>query len=157
MVKLNLPQYPLRIKHSADKQLVFDQIRKKHIILTPEEWVRQHFVNYLIHDLQYPKSLVKIESGLTVNKMGKRTDILVYNHDIEPHLLVECKAAQVNLNHETLEQLATYNRTIKAKYLVLTNGLKHYCCGMDYDLGSYQFQSTIPQFKPVKSPKTKNN
>ena len=147
MVELNLPQYPLKMKQVGEQQLVFDRIRKKHVVLTPEEWVRQHFVNYLINDLEYPKSLVRIETGLTVNKLAKRTDILVFNQAIEPQLLIECKASHVKLSNRGLEQLAIYNRTIKAKYLVLTNGLKHYCCGMDYDVGSYKFQPEIPRFK----------
>ena len=145
-VTLNLPQYPLRLKYADQQELVFDQIRKKYVLLTSEEWVRQHFVNYLIHDLNYPKSLVNIERGLMVNNLGKRTDILIYDQDIKPHLLVECKAAHINLDQKAMEQLAIYNRTIKAKYLVLTNGLNHYCCGMDYDLGSYQFLPKIPSF-----------
>ena len=148
MVKLTLPQYQLRTKTQHGRQLIFDQIRKKFIQLTPEEWVRQHFLNYLIKDLRYPRSLVKVESGLSVNNMGKRTDILVYNQEIDPYLLVECKAAHVTLNHKALDQLAIYNRAIKAQYLVLTNGLKHYCCGMDYKLNSYQFQSELPSFAP---------
>ena len=146
MVELNLPQYSLRIKTQHGRQMIFDQIRKKFIQLTPEEWVRQHFLNYLIYDLGYPKSLVKVESGISVINMSKRTDILVYNKEINPYLLVECKAAHVKLDHKALDQLAIYNRTIKAQYLVLTNGLKHYCCSMDYELNSYQFQSDLPSY-----------
>ena len=144
---LNLPQYPLDIKTGGAQEVVFDKIRKKYVVLTPEEWVRQHFVNYLIYDLKYPKSLIKIESGMVVNNLGKRTDIVVYNRAIEPLLLVECKASRVLLNDKAMEQLAIYNRTMKAEFLVLTNGLKHYCCKMDYDSASYQFQSELPHFK----------
>jgi hypothetical protein len=144
---LNLPQYPLEVKTSGAQELVFDKIRKKYVVLTPEEWVRQHFLNYLIYDLTYPKSLIRIESGLVVNNLGKRTDIVVYNQAIEPFLLVECKASRVHLNEKAMEQLAIYNRTMKAEFLVLTNGLKHYCCKMDYDSGSYQFQSELPPFE----------
>ena len=155
---LNLPQYPLEVKTAGAQEVVFDKIRKKYVVLTPEEWVRQHFVNYLIYDLKYPKSLIKIESGMVVNNLGKRTDIVVYNQAIEPFLLVECKASRVNLNNKAMEQLGIYNRTLKAQYLVLTNGLKHYCCSMDYETGSYKFQSELPSFRgDSKSQKTKNN
>ena len=146
MVKLNLPEYPAKIKMQGTRRFIFDQIRKKYVILTPEEWVRQHFLNYLIKDLEYPRSLVKVESGLMVNSMGRRSDILVYNKEIAPYLLIECKAAHRALNHKALDQLSIYNRTIKAQYLVLTNGLRHYCCCMNYETNSYQFQSGLPSY-----------
>lgn len=146
MVKLNLPEYPVKTRKLGSRQFIFDQIRKKYVKLTPEEWVRQHFLNYLLDDLAYPRSLVRVESGLSVNSMGKRTDILVYNKEITPYLLVECKAAHITLNHKAMDQLSIYNRTIKAQYLVLTNGLKHYCCCMNYKTNSYQFQAALPSY-----------
>lgn len=146
MVKLKLPEYPVYTRLQGTQQFIFDQIRKKYVILTPEEWVRQHFLNYLINHLGYPKSLIKVESGLSVNKMDKRTDILVYNKDVKPFLLVECKAAHVELDNKVFDQLSVYNCTLKAPYLVITNGIKHYCCNINYQTSSYQFQSGIPLY-----------
>ena len=117
------------------------------MVLTPEEWVRQHFLNYLINDLNYPKALIKVESGLKVNSMGKRTDIMVYNRQAKPFLLVECKSAEVALSGKVFDQLSVYNKAIRAQYLVITNGIKHYCCGMDYSSNTYQFQDQIPTFE----------
>ncbi|GJM30163.1 MAG: restriction endonuclease subunit R [Cyclobacteriaceae bacterium] len=146
MIKLNLPDYPLKTRCQGNQDFIFDQFRKKYVLLTPEEWVRQHFLNYLVNDLGYPKSLVKVESGLSVNRMGKRTDILVYSQQIKPFLLIECKAANVPLSDKTFDQLSLYNQAIRAEYLVITNGIKHYCCFMDYETNSYQFQSQLPAY-----------
>lgn len=146
MVKLKLPEYAVNTRLQGTQQFIFDQIRKKYVILTPEEWVRQHFLNYLINHLGYPKSLIKVESGLSVNKMDKRTDILVYNKDVKPFLLVECKAAHVELDNKVFDQLSVYNCILKAPYLVITNGIKHYCCNINYQTSSYQFQSGIPLY-----------
>ncbi len=148
MVRLNLPEYPVKTKYQEGQQLIYDQIRKKYVLLTPEEWVRQHFINYLIDNLGYPRSLIKVESGISVNKLSKRTDIVVYDKEIKPHLLVECKAANVDLNEKAFNQLSIYNRTLKANYLIITNGLKHYCCSMNYVANSYQFQESMPTYAP---------
>lgn len=146
MTRLNLPEYPVNTKLQDNQTFIFDQFRKKYILLTPEEWVRQHFLNYLIEYLCYPRSLIKVEGGLQVNSLAKRSDILVYDNEVKPHLLIECKAAHVKLNNKTFDQLSAYNQTIKAKYLVITNGLKHYCCLMDYVRNSYQFQKAVPAY-----------
>lgn len=131
------------------QDLVYDWIRKKYVVLTPEEWVRQHFLHYLVNGLKYPKSLIKVESGLKVNKMDKRSDILVYTREARPFLLVECKSAQVPLTGKVFDQLSQYNKALKAQYLVITNGLKHYCCQMDYLSNSYEFQARIPEFEKI--------
>jgi len=147
MMKLNLPDYPIKTKKEKDLVWIFDQCRRKFVVLTPEEWVRQHFLNYLIYDLNYPKALIKVESGLKVNKMDKRTDIMVYNRQAKPFLLVECKSAEVALSGKVFDQLSVYNKAIRAQYLVITNGIKHYCCGIDYSSNSYHFQDQIPAFE----------
>ncbi len=141
-----MPNYPVQSKTEGDQDWIFDRFRRKYVALTPEEWVRQHFLNYLVNELGYPKSLVKVERGLTVNKMDKRTDIIVYDREARPFLLVECKSAQVHLTDKAFNQLSVYNKVIKARYLVITNGLKHYCCCMDYSSNSYRFQSQLPVF-----------
>jgi hypothetical protein len=148
MMQLNLPDYPVKTKLQGNQSFIFDQFRKKYVILTPEEWVRQHFLNYLVKDLGYPKSLVRVETGLMVNSMSRRTDIIVYNQQVKPSLLIECKAATVSLGDKTFDQLSIYNQRIKAKYLIITNGLKHYCCFMDYKTNSYQFQTHLPVYGP---------
>lgn len=146
MDDLNLPSFPLRVKQDLGKTLIFDVVRKKFVVLNPEEWVRQHFVHYLIKKLHYPRSLIKVEGGTTVNTMSKRSDIQVYDRAGRCIMLVECKSAQVPIDNTVFEQLAIYNQVYKARYLTITNGLKHYCCEMDYTLGSYRFLSDIPPF-----------
>ena len=146
MTRLNLPDFPKRIKQEDDFRLIYDEFRRKYVVLTPEEWVRQHFLHYLVTDKGYPKSLIKVESGLKVNKMAKRTDVIVYSRAGQPFMLIECKSAQMSLNEKVFDQLSIYNQTLKAQYLVITNGLKHYCCSMDYQTSSYEFHHEIPEY-----------
>lgn len=145
MQALNLPHINCNIRKNGANVEIFDIIRKKYIVLTPEEWVRQHFVHYLVYSLNYPKSLFKVESGLSYNKMQKRSDILVYDHEMNPFLLVECKSYTVPINQQGFNQISVYNSKINAKYLVLTNGLKHYCCTKSNQ--GYEFLDEIPEFK----------
>ena len=146
MTKLNLPEYPIRIRTQGQRRYVFDEFRKKYVVLTPEEYVRQHFLHYLVNELSYPKSLIKVESGIKYNRMSKRTDITVYDRQARPFLLVECKSTKVDLDGKVFDQLSVYNQTIKANYLVVTNGLKHFCCRLDYQAQSYSFVQEIPSF-----------
>ncbi len=144
---LNLPAHPLKIKEAEQKWQVFDALRKKWLVLTPEEWVRQHMVHYLITEKKYPKALFKLEGGLRLNTLQKRSDIVVFDKTGNPFLLVECKATSVKLTQAVFEQIAAYNTTLKVKYLVVSNGLEHYCCSIDYDTHSYQFIAEIPVFE----------
>ncbi len=125
---------------------IFDIIRKKFVMLTPEEWVRQHFIHYLIDHLGYSKGLIRVEFGIQYNELPKRPDILVYDREGRPYALVECKAPDVKITQKTFEQAATYNRVVKARYLMTTNGMEHYCCTIDHDKGSYGFLKDIPKF-----------
>lgn len=143
---LNLPKIDCNIRKKAGKIEIFDIIRKKFIVLSPEEWVRQNFIHYLISELNYPKSLFKVESGVNYNRLQKRSDILIYDRETKPYLLVECKSYKVKLNQAVLEQVGVYNKTLNAKYLVITNGLNHFCCEMQAG-GDYKFLSTIPFFE----------
>ena len=127
MKKLNLPEFPAKVKQVDGKVMIFDIIRKKHVQLTPEEWVRQNFINFLINFLDYPKSLIKVESGLRYNRLLKRSDILVFNRDAEPLLLVECKSPDSKITQNVVDQAAVYNRSLKAGYLLVTNGIQHLC------------------------------
>jgi hypothetical protein len=147
MVKLNLPDYDFKVKKSEEKLWIFDPIRKKDVVLTPEEWVRQHFLNYLINHLSYPKALVRIEGGLKYNQLSKRADIVIYSRDGVPWMLVECKSADQEISERTVHQASVYNTTMKAKYLTVTNGMKHYCALIDWSNQGYQLLTALPDFE----------
>lgn len=144
--KLNLPVYKFDIKNNEGRLLIYDVIRKKSIVLTPEEWVRQNFMQYLIHEYHYPKALMKIESGLKYNNRLKRSDIMVYDRSGLPFLLVECKSYTTKISQSIFDQVAVYNQTLKAKNIVVTNGMEHFCCEMEFDTNTYRFIEEIPKF-----------
>lgn len=144
-VALNLPPYPFKLHQTDGVIFIFDELRKKDLVLTPEEWVRQHFIKYLIIQKKYPKTLIKLEGGLKLNKLQKRTDIVVFDKTGVPEVLVECKATSVKITQAVFDQAARYNMIHKVKYLVISNGLQHYCCVMDYDNESYQFLQELPE------------
>lgn len=145
MQKLNFPEYSFRFKNSENKPLAFDEIRKKFVILTPEEWVRLHVVQFLIIDKNYPKSLINVEKQLKVNNITKRYDAVVFNSDGSIFLIVECKAPSIPITQITFDQIARYNLTLKAEYLMVTNGLEHYFCQMDFENQRYIFLKDIPE------------
>lgn len=144
MRDLNFPEFQFRFKNSENKLFVFDDIRKKYIQLTPEEWVRQHVVQYLIHVKQYPKSYINVEKLVKINGMNKRYDVVVFNPDGSIFLLVECKEPNVKITQEVFDQIARYNGILNANYLMVTNGLNHYYCKMNFDTKSYQFLENLP-------------
>jgi len=146
MQALDFSAYDFRFKNSKNKVHIFDVIRKKFVVLQPEEWVRQHVVHFLISDKNYPKSLINIEKQMTVNGIKKRYDIVVFRPDGSIFLLVECKAPTITINQETFNQIAGYNMKLDASYLMVTNGLKHYYCKMDYEEEKYYFLKAIPDF-----------
>lgn len=146
MQKLNFPTYPFRFKNSENKVSIFDDIRKKFIILTPEEWVRQHTVQFLLQEKNYPKSHINIEKLIKVNDLSKRYDIVIFQPNGELFLLVECKAPEINITQNTFDQIARYNLTLKAQYLMVTNGLNHYFCQMDFENEKYVFLKDLPDF-----------
>lgn len=143
-VPLNLPPYPFKLTKSNDALYIFDGLRKKKLLITPEEWVRQHFVQFLIVNKKYPKSLIKLEGGVKVNSQQNRTDIVVYDKLGFPFILVECKATNIKINQSVFDQAARYNTLCKVKYLVVSNGLTHYYCEMDYPKNSYTFLNDLP-------------
>lgn len=145
-VALNLPEYPFRIKQENNAIYIFDEIRKKFLLLSPEEWVRQHLVQFLIRDKKYPRSLIKLEGGLKLNSLQKRTDILLFNSSGEKILLVECKAPSVKISQKTFDQIARYNFIHRVKWLLVSNGLQHYCCEIDFDNKSYRFVEELPEY-----------
>ena len=146
MRSLNYPAYSFRFKNSENKVLIFDDIRKKFVVLQPEEWVRQHTVQYLILDKKYPKSLINVEKQLTINQLKKRYDIVVFNSDGSIHILIECKSPEITISQNTFDQIARYNMELKADYLMVTNGLDHFYCKMDFDKEKYTFMRHIPDF-----------
>lgn len=139
-----MPPYPFKIQEGGQRSKIFDPVRKKYVALTPEEWVRQHFVQYLVNELNYPASLIAIEKGLTYNRQQKRSDVVVYNTSGNPVLIVECKAPEVAITEAVFHQVAAYNMTLKVPLLVVTNGLKHYCCRINHEEKSYAFLPEIP-------------
>jgi len=147
MEALNLPTYNFKIISENNQTKIFDAIRKKYVVLTPEEWVRQNFIQYLINEKQYPASLIAVEISLKYNTLQKRADVVVYNKKGEPVVLVECKATNVKITQETFHQAAVYNMNFKVSHLIVTNGLNHYCCQMNYIDKTYLFLSQIPDFQ----------
>ena len=144
--KLNFPEFSFRFKNSENKVSIFDCIRKKFVILQPEEWVRQHCVLYLMEVKKYPISLINVEKELTINDLKKRYDIVIFNSDGSIHLIVECKAPKININQTTFDQIARYNTALNATYLMVTNGINHYYCQMDFENERYQFLKDIPEY-----------
>jgi len=146
MQQLSFPTYEFRFKNSKNKIHIFDEIRKKFILLQPEEWVRQHVVKYLMIQKKYPKSLINVEKVLTVNGLKKRYDVIVYKSDGSIELIVECKAPTIPISQHTFDQIARYNSALNGTFLMVTNGLQHYYCKMDYQEEKYIFLKEIPPY-----------
>ena len=127
--------------------LIFDKLRKKYKVLTPEEWVRQHFVYFLIEEKKYPVTLIALEKQLTINNLKKRSDILIFNTNGKPEIIVECKAPSIKITQNTFDQIARYNLKLRANYLIVTNGLEHFYCKMDFKNETYIFLKDIPHYK----------
>lgn len=149
MQPLNLPKYNIKLKKENNKAFIFDDLRKKYLVLTPEEWVRQHLVNFLITHKNFPKSLIVIEKGLVFNEMQKRADVLIYNKNLSPLLMVECKAPQVKISQKVFEQITAYNLVFKVPYLLVSNGMNHYCCQIDFEQQKFTFLEDIPDFNEI--------
>jgi hypothetical protein len=148
MIKLNLPEYSFRIQKSEKGIRIFDSIRKKFVALTPEEWVRQNFIKYIIEEKKYLASLIAVETGLKYNRLKKRSDITVYDKNGNLWMIIECKAPEVKISQDTFQQVAVYNMSgkTKTKFLAVTNGLKHYCCEINYEKNKYDFLKDFPDF-----------
>ncbi len=144
MEKLNFKNYPLKI--SENKQYVFDEIRKKRILLTPEEWVRQNCIQFLIKDKKYPKTLISVEKKISINSLTKRYDIVVYKSSGEIMILIECKSPKVKIRQDTFDQISIYNLALKCRYLMVTNGLSNYFCEVDFINKKLIFLNDLPNF-----------
>lgn len=143
---LNLPEYPFKITLKDTRHFIFDEVRKKHLVLTPEEWVRQHFIQFLILEKKFPRSLIQIEGGLNLNKLQKRTDIVIFNNEGQRIMVIECKAPAVKITQSVFDQAARYNSVHKTKWLVVTNGLKHCYATIDHLAGQFAFIEELPTY-----------
>ena len=146
MQELNLPKYSLKFKSINGKVYIFDSIRKKYLVNTPEEWVRQNFIQFLIQEKGYPASLMAVEMGIDVLNTKKRCDIVLYNTKGLPSIIVECKAPSVKISQDAFDQIARYNLSLNSDFLIVTNGLEHYICVMDHENKCYHFLKEIPNY-----------
>ena len=151
MKQLKLPPYSYRLKESSGGKQIFDPVRRRYVALTPEEWVRQHFINYLAEVLKYPKGLIRVEASFRLNKMLRRADILVCDRKGEPVMIVECKAPEVNLTRQVFEQIFNYNLSFGVRYLVVTNGLVHFSGVADTERHRFILLDHIPDYESVNS------
>ncbi|RLD39405.1 MAG: restriction endonuclease subunit R [Bacteroidetes bacterium] len=149
MKKLNLPSFQANIRNKNEKTEIFDEFRKKFVALSPEEWVRQNFAHFMVNNKYYPKGLLAIEYTFKLQSRTKRVDIIAFSKNGNPLLVVECKATTVNIDQKVFDQIARYNMAFKVNYLVVTNGIEHYVCKIDYKTLSYKFIREIPSFKDL--------
>ena len=149
MHTLNLPAYSFHIQGTGGQQTIFDPIRQKYVRLTPEEWVRQHFVQFLVQEQGMPASLIAIEKAFLFQKMTWRADIVVHDRQGRPLLMVECKAPEIAVKQAAFDQVTRYNKVIQAKYLVVTNGLVHYCAALDMAAHTYRFLDSLPTYEAL--------
>ena len=146
MLSLNLPAFETKISLRDEKKVIFDVIRKRYVALTPEEWVRQHFVHFLIDHKQYPSALLANEVLLNLNGTKKRCDTVLYTRDLSAKMMIEYKAPHIEITQSVFEQITRYNMVLKVDYLIVSNGMQHFCCRMDYPSGKYIFLEDIPDY-----------
>ena len=149
MYSLNLPSYNAKIRKNGSITEIYDSLRRKYVVLTPEEWVRQHFVNWLISDKEYPSSLMANEAGIKLNSLTRRCDTVVYNQQLDPLMIIEYKESKVSISQDVFDQIVSYNTVLKVQYIVVSNGVSHYCCRMNYENQSYDFLTDIPNYKEL--------
>lgn len=149
MLKLNLPTFDYKINRTRDGLQIYDRLRRKFVALTPEEWVRQHFVEFIITHKGFPQSLIANEIGITLNNTRRRCDTVVYDNTASPLVIIEYKAPSVEITQATFDQIVRYNMVLQAKYLIVSNGLNHYCCSIDYTNQTYQFLKEIPSYSEL--------
>lgn len=150
MGPLNLPTYFFRIKEDRGKKYIFDEIRRRFVLLTPEEWVRQHLVNFLVTHKNFPLSLISVEKGFKNNQRKQRYDLLVFDRKGEPLMMIECKAPGIDINQHVFDQAGRYNNKYKAAYMLISNGMNHYCCLINKTSRQYRFLQEIPDYSEMK-------
>lgn len=153
MLSLNLPVFDIKIRIRNGKKVIFDQIRRRYVALTPEEWVRQHFVSFLIIHKGYPKELMANEMQINLNGMKKRCDTVLYNRHLQPQMIIEYKSPSVPITQAVFDQIMRYNSVLRVEYLVVSNGLQHYCCQMNYQHNRYVFLRDIPDYQYINTEK----
>lgn len=146
---LNLPEASLNIKEADGRMQVFDILRRRYVALTPEEWVRQHFIHYLVNCKGYPIALLANEISLRVGLLQKRCDSVLYGKDAKPVMIIEYKASHINITQKVFDQICRYNITMRVPYLIVSNGLQHYCCHVDIEKGTYSFLSDVPEYGEI--------
>ena len=149
MQKLNLPEYSFKIRNTEGKPFIFDVFRKKYVRLTPEEWVRQNFIQFLVTEKNYSPSLLVVEGSVKVNNNPQRADLIVFDRSGNPALVAEFKAPEVKISQHTFDQIVRYNMQLKVKFLIVSNGLEHYCCSVNYAENTYAYLPGIPDFSVV--------
>ena len=149
MLELNLPQFDKKITKKDNKAFILDVIRRQYVALTPEEWVRQHFIHFLIGHKNYPQSLMANEVQLKLNGMSRRCDTVIYDRTLRPRVIIEYKAPTVNITQKVFEQICRYNIVLQVDYLIVSNGITHYCCKVDYNTRSYSFLKEIPIYTEI--------
>ena len=149
MPPLNLPKTELKIVNRGGKTQVFDVLRRKYVALTPEEWVRQHFVHFLMHSNGYPAECIGNEVSIALGPVSKRCDTIIYGHEAQPVMIVEYKAPSVDITQRVFEQICRYNISLHVRWLVVSNGLQHYCCEIDYEKGTYRFVEEVPPYSSI--------
>ena len=146
MAPINLPPYPAKLREREGRREIFDFLRRRYVALTPEEWVRQHFVHYLVEHKGYPKGLLANEMELRIGEKRLRCDTVLCDRSLRPVMIVEYKAPQIEIQQRVFDQITVYNMLLHVDYLIVSNGLQHYCCRMDYNRQSYEFLNDIPEY-----------
>ena len=149
MVQLNLPPYQIRVKETGGRKQIFDILRRKYVALTPEEWVRQHFIHYLIEHKNYPASLLANEVPLQMGEKRMRADSVLYDNQLHPRIIIEYKAPNIPLTQKVFDQITVYNLLLHVDYLIVSNGMTTYICKMDYEKQTYKFLETIPNYENI--------
>lgn len=154
--KLDFPPFEFKTRKNGEKTEIFDIVRKKYVALTPEEWVRQHVVHYLHFCRNYPLEILQVEGSITLNGLSKRCDIVAYDKSLKPLLLVECKRASVPVTQKTFDQISRYDLVLKVPYLLISNGLQHFCFSLDKSGNRFAYHAEIPDWKELNSPERCN-
>jgi predicted type IV restriction endonuclease len=149
MIPLNLPDYKIKLSGAPDKPMILDVLRRKYVALTPEEWVRQHFIHFMIEQKGYPQNLLANEVKLKVGNKNLRADTVLYSRELKPRMIIEYKAPHIKITQKVFDQITVYNMLLHVDYLIVTNGLQHYCCKMDYASKKYLFLRDIPDYKNI--------
>ena len=149
MVQLNLPPYQIRVKETHGRKQIFDILRRKYVALTPEEWVRQHFIHYLVEHKNYPSSLLANEVPLQIGEKRMRADSVLYDNQLHPRMIIEYKAPNITLTQKVFDQITIYNLLLHVDYLIVSNGMTTYICKMDYEKQTYKFLEAIPNYENI--------